>query len=231
MGRGRRAARPPATKELPPPLPPETRTVGQVVAESIRFFGSHFARVLPVGLVVAVANQVALDSSRIGAALLLLAFSPLFTLAYAYASKLVTGSAPSRRDWAVALFAGTVVFAPAALTLTWFTLVSVLWLALVGLVVPVAIAEGLPLRAAFERGVRLGRADYIHAAGSIAALVVLFVVARLALALVLESKAENTLRAAIFLADLVLSPLVFVGSAIVYVDQAARLAVKRSAEL
>jgi hypothetical protein len=233
MARARRPARATSNekKERPAPLPPETRTVGQLVAESIRFFGDHFFSLLPIGLVVAVANQIALDTSRIVSALVLLAFSPLFTLAYAYASMRVTGSTPSRRGWGVALLAGTLAFGPAALTLTWFTLVSVLWLALVGLVVPVAIAEEPGFVASFERAYRLGRADFVHAAGGIAALVLLFVLVRLALALLLESQAENTVRVAIFLADLALSPMVFIGSAIVYVDQAARLAVKRGAAL
>ena len=35
----------------PAALPPERRTVGQLVAESIRFYGSHFVRSLPLGLV------------------------------------------------------------------------------------------------------------------------------------------------------------------------------------
>lgn len=231
MARARRPGSAPASKELPAPLPPETRTVGQLVAESIRFFGEHFIPLLPIGLVVAAANQVALDTPRRVSALVLLAFSPLFTLAYAYAAMRVTGSSLSRRAWTVALLAGTLVFVPAALTLTWFTIVAVLWLALVGFVVPVAIAEESGFAASFERAYRLGRADYVHAAGGIAALVVLFVLVRLALALLLESQAENTVRVAIFLADLALSPMVFVGSAIVYVDQAARLAVKRAEAL
>jgi hypothetical protein len=41
---------------LPPPLPPETRTVGQLVAESLRLYGRHFwavsstAETVPAGL-------------------------------------------------------------------------------------------------------------------------------------------------------------------------------------
>ena len=31
-----------ARTQLPPPLPPETRTVGQLVAESIRLYGARF---------------------------------------------------------------------------------------------------------------------------------------------------------------------------------------------
>ena len=38
------------TGPLPPPLPPETRTVGQLVAETIRLYGSRFLPVLALGL-------------------------------------------------------------------------------------------------------------------------------------------------------------------------------------
>ena len=45
-------------EELPPPLPPETRTVGQLVAESIRFYGEHFWPVLALGLPLVAVNQI-----------------------------------------------------------------------------------------------------------------------------------------------------------------------------
>jgi uncharacterized membrane protein len=74
-----------------------------------------------------------------------------------------------------------------------------------------------------RRGLELGRADYVHAAGSLATLVILFFVTRFGLALLLESQADNTVRTAIFLADAVLAPLLFLGGAILYEDQDARL--------
>src|SRR5919201_1132098 len=47
MARKGRARTP---EKLPPPLPPETRTVGQLVAESIRLYGRRFWRTLALGL-------------------------------------------------------------------------------------------------------------------------------------------------------------------------------------
>src|SRR5436853_3972317 len=41
---------PRAGEPLPAPLPPETRTVGQLVAESIRLYGRHFWPTLALGL-------------------------------------------------------------------------------------------------------------------------------------------------------------------------------------
>jgi len=221
-----RAARPKETT-LPAALPPEKRTVGQLVAESIRLYGAQFPRALPLGLVVAAVNQVSLgmdgemDRERTTAILVLAA--PLFTLAYAYAAQLVTGARVLARSWVVALGVGTLVFVPAALLFPWFALASVLWLALAGLCVPVAVVEGASLVRSFARGLRLGRVDYVHAAGSLATLVILFFLARLGLALLLESQADNTVRVAIFLADAVLGPLLFLGAALLYVDQEARL--------
>jgi hypothetical protein len=218
-----RSGKPKARRELPPPLPPERRTVGQLVAETIRIYGANFARAVPLGLAVSVVNQVTLGLGRIDIAVVLVLAAPLFTLAYAYACQLVTGSKASLRAWFVAFAVGTILFLPAALLLPWFALAAVLWLALVGLGVPAALAEDASFTASFRRGLELGRADYIHAAGSLATLVILFFLARVALALLLESQADNTVRVALFLADTALGPLVFLGGALLYVDQDARL--------
>src|SRR5438045_8070909 len=39
-----------ARTQLPPPLPPETRTVGQLVAEAIRLYGARFWPSLALGI-------------------------------------------------------------------------------------------------------------------------------------------------------------------------------------
>lgn len=216
----RRAAR--RTGALPPPLPPERRTVGQLVAETIRSYSSLFLRVLPIGLVVAVVNQLTVDRGRVATGVVLLAAAPVFTLAFAYACRLVAGRPAPPRSWVTAVAVGTVVFLPAALLFPWFALAAVLWLALAGLCVPAAMLEGAAFTESLRRGITLGRAGYVHAAGSLATLVLLFVLARFGLALLLESQADETVRTAIFLADVVLSPLLFLGGAQLYGDQAAR---------
>jgi hypothetical protein len=220
MARGRK---PSARRELPPPLPPERRTVGQLVAETIRLYGQHFIRALPLGLLIAAVNQVEIDRSRLATALVLVLAAPAFTLAFAYATRIASGTSPPVRSWLVALVVGTAVFLPAAVVFPWFALASVLWLGLVGLAVPAAMLEGTSVLGSIRRGVDLARAGFVHAAGSLAALVVVFVLARLALAVILHSQAENTVRTAIFLADTVLGPMLFLGAALLYVDQEARL--------
>lgn len=216
-----------AERSLPPPLPPERRTIGQLVAESIRLYGRHFLSALPLGVVVATINQVTTGTSRGVVTAVLVVTAPVFSVAYAYAATLVVGREVPLRSWVVAVAAGTLVFVPAALLFPWFALAAVLWLALVGLVVPVAIAEEASFASSLRRGLELGRIDYVHAAGSLATLVVLFFLMRAGLALLLNSQADNTVRTAIFLADAVLAPLLFIGGAILYVDQDARLRSRR----
>ena len=96
-----------------------------------------------------------------------------------------------------------------------------------GLVVPVVMIEGAGWRSAFPRALRLARADYVHALGSLATLAILFFLTRLTLALLLRDASDQTERIAIFLADLVLAPVMFLGSALLYFDQAARLESRR----
>ena len=212
-----------STRELPPPLPPEQRTIGQLVAEAIRLYGAKFLHALPLGLVVAGANVLAVGAPRSVATLVLVAAAPAFTLAYAYAVRLATDARPPAGSWLVALAAGVVIWLVAALLFPWFSLAAVLWLALVGLAVPAALVERSSFADSLRRGYDLGRVDYLHAAGSLATLVILFVLTRTGLALLLTSQADNTVRTAVFIADAVLAPLLFLGGALLYVDQEARL--------
>jgi hypothetical protein len=203
-----------STRELPPPLPPETRTVGQVVAEAIRLYGRFPWKALPLGLPLAVADSLALGRSVAERILILVAAAPFFTLAYQWASALAADVRPGRGTWLRALALGTLVFVPAAVFFPWFLLLAVAWLALV---------ESLGVGAGLRRGVELCRADYVHALGSLATLVVVFVLTRVALGFLLREQADNTIRTAVFLADLVVSPLLYLGAALLYFDQAARV--------
>jgi hypothetical protein len=211
---------------LPAPLPPAERTVGQLVAESIRLYGHRFWASLALGVPVALADGISLDLGVGASVLLFLAFSPLFTAAFVGASALAHGR-PDRRTALTALAAGTVVFAPAALVLPCFALLAVAWLAFLGLAVPAAVVERTGVVASLRRGIQLARADYAHAIGGLATLVIVFFVTRFPLAFLLREQADNTVRAAVVVADLVVSPLLFLGAALLYLDQAARVGRER----
>jgi hypothetical protein len=213
----------PETAQLPPPLPPSQRTVGQLVAESIRFYGDNFWRALPLGLPIAVLDQLELGRGAAARVGLFVVAAPFLAFAFARAAAMVGGVSPSRRSVAVATATGTAVLLPAALLFTWFALLAVAYLALVGLVVPVAVLEGGGALRAFRRAGNLGRADYIHAAGSLAALVLVFFLSRLVLVLLLHGQADEAMRVAVFLADVVLGPVLLLGASLLYFDQAARV--------
>ena len=211
---------------LPPPLPPETRTVGQLVAEALRLYGRHVWASLALGLSVMVINQVSAGRETLVQVLVLTAGSPLMAASFTGAAVLVGGVRPANAELARAVAVGTLVFVPAAFLSLVFIFPAIAWLALVGLVVPVLVLEHRPVAAAFRRAVKLARADFVHAFGALATLVILFGLVRLMLALLLRDLGDSGERIALGLADLVVSPLLFLGGALLYVDQAARARVR-----
>jgi hypothetical protein len=215
------------TRDLPLPLPPAARTVGQVVAEAIALYQGAFWRALVLGIPVAVADQLIVDRPLGERIVLLAAASPAFSLAYAAACAIRQREHPPRRVWAAAVLVGVATFLPAAALFSWFAVAAVLWLGIAGHAVPAAMAERLGPVGALRRSVELARADYVHATGSFATLALLFGLTRLAMGLLLSSQADATVRVAVFLADVVISPLLFLGAAIVYVDLAARVGLSR----
>lgn len=208
---------------LPQPLPPETRTVGQLVAETLKLYGANLWASLALGVSVTAINQVSAGHDTTYQVLVLAAGAPLMAASYAFAATIVGGVARRVGDLARAIAVGAVVFVPAAFLSLLYVLPAVAWLALVGLVVPVLVLERLPVRDALRRAVQLARADYAHALGSLATLAILFGLVKLTLALLLRDLGESGERAALGLADLVVSPLLFLGGALLYVDQAARV--------
>jgi hypothetical protein len=201
---------------------PAERTVGQLVADAIRFYGSRFFPCLALGSVVAVFNQFAIGLGRGPQAVLLLAAAPFFTLAYIGACLLVSGERPSRRALVTAFGVGVIVFVPVAALVLAYILPALVWLALMGLSVPVALLEGRGFLQSMHRARRLASAGFIHALGSLATLVILFFISRTALLVLLHGQADTALRTAAVLADVVLSPLLFLGSALLYFDQKER---------
>ena len=210
-------------RELPPPLPPETRTVGQLVAEAVRFYGRRFWPSLALGVPAAILVVALAPLDRLERLLVLVtAGTVLVTISYAAACVLVSeeerrGSLPG------ALAAGVLVFAPVPLLTSAFILPGLAWLAFFGLAVPAVLLEGRGFRASFRRAVELARADYVHALGSLATLVIVVFLCQAVLFFLLRGAGEAAVEVAAFLASLVISPLLFLGGALLYFDQAARV--------
>ncbi|MBA2385245.1 MAG: hypothetical protein H0V68_11370 [Actinobacteria bacterium] len=211
-------------EQLPPPLPPESRTVGQLVAETLRLYGRHVLAALGIGVAPAVVDLIATELPRNWTLLFVPTAGGLaLTAAFVAASVVATEVRPGRAVLATAFAAGVLVFVPFPFLASVFILPGLVWFALLGLAVPAAVAERLRLRTALARGFQLGRADFGHALGSLAALAIIVFLTRAMLFILLRGFGESTERAAAFLADLVVSPLLFLGAALLYVDQAARV--------
>ncbi len=209
---------------LPPPLPPETRTVGQLVAETLKLYGDHWKMALVIGLPPAVLSATATGFTR-SQTLEIIPFAGAIaaTASYVIASAVVSGTPLRSRALVPAIAVGVLIYLPFPFLTAVFVLPGLAWFALAGLAVPAAVAERLGVWEAVRRGFALGRADYAHALGGLATLTILVFVTQIAASLLLQGVADNSERVAAFLAGLVLSPVLFLGAALLYVDQAARL--------
>jgi hypothetical protein len=214
-----------ARRELPPPLPPGERTVGQLVGEALRAYGARFWRSLGLGLPVVVVNAAAWGASSSSERALVVAplLATLVPLSYVAACVLVLRPAVGWGRVVVAYGVAVLVFLPIPLLASFYVLPAVAWFAATGLSVPAVLVERLGVRAALVRGVQLARADFVHALGGLATLALVVFLTQAGLYFVLREYAENTQRAAAALASLVVSPLVFLGAALLYTDQEARL--------
>jgi hypothetical protein len=150
--------------------------------------------------------------------------TPLFALAFVRACSILQGRRPTRTALALAVL----IWLPFPLLNILYILPALAWLAFIGMAVPAAMLENLGFREALARGRQLGAADYVHALGSLAALVIVIGIADETLSQLLHSQSNTGQRLAVFGADLVLSPLLYLGGALLYYDQAARVGSRRA---
>ena len=202
----------------PAALPPAERTVGQLVAESIRFYGDHFWAVLALGIPFALLDVISSGQPWWRKMIAGWILGPLICAAYVRGSMLVAGTFWSWRAYALALLV-YVPYPPLAL----YALPAVAYFGLIGLSIPACVAENLGVRAALRRGYELGRADLVHAIAGLATIALVVGVSRIALEFLLSTQGDQGIEIASVLADLVLSPLYYIGAALLYVDQAARV--------
>jgi hypothetical protein len=197
------------------------------VAESLRVYGAHFWPSLSLGIGPALIGVAAAELDDPARASVVLGAGPL-ALSGSYAGAVALLRPIGRgRHIAIALAAGFIAFVPICASRLWVLpgiyLVSLAWLALVGLSVPAALVERRGFIDAIRRGVQLARADFVHALGSLATLVITIFLTGLVLFFSLRELSDQALRVAGLLALLVLAPVFVLGAAVLYVDQAARV--------
>ena len=205
----RRAPRQP--QPLPPPLPPEERSVGQLVAETIRFYQHHFFQTLPLGLSVAALTQltVAFGHRRVEprghppprdfdtpTSMLGGGSRGDHPARRAAADRVVhrrdrprhreTPRRPCARDRLRARRPGLPAGA-AARAAARAARPSRTWRSSAGSFRPRWSRAGASADS-FRRSFRLARVDFVHAAGGLATLVIVFYVVRLMLALLLRDR-------------------------------------------
>jgi hypothetical protein len=219
-----RPSYPRAGEPRPAALPPETRTVGQVIAESIRLYGESFFRCIVLGVPPALLTLGGEHLSRLQSLVLTPTLGgALLTASYVYACIVILELQPTRTRALRAWFVGWLVFVPAPFLLIGFVLPALAYLSAFGLVVPVLLVEPLGVRAALARAWKLARADYVHVLGSLAAVAIIVLLCQGVLAFLLRGAADQALEAAIVIASAVISPLIFIAAALLYVDQTARV--------
>ncbi len=207
------------THQLPPPLPPGTRTIGQLVAETVRFYGRHFWRSLLLGVGPACVTVAGYFSGfHLALIAVVVAWVVLASASFVGACVLVGGARPPRQILFRAFVAACLVALP--------FLVGFLWLAPLGLAVPAIVNERLRLRPAFRRGFDLAKADFVHALGSLATLLLVVFLTQVLLTALLHGASKQSVHVSAFLASLVLQPILFLGAAMLYDDQAARVEIK-----
>jgi hypothetical protein len=219
-----RPSYPRAGEPRPAALPPGERTVGQLVAESVRFYGENFARCLVLGVPPALLAVVTANVSRtLGLILAPTVYGALLSASLTGACVMVLERRPPTRRLVAAGVLGWIVFAPVPFLVLAVVLPALMWLAAVGLVVPVLVVEDLSVRGSLRRAWQLARADYVHALGSLATLAIVVFLTQAMLVFILRGAGGAAIDVAVVLANIVISPLLFIGTALLYIDQRARV--------
>jgi hypothetical protein len=209
--------------------------LGELLAETVRLYGERFAAAIGLGLVIGGTFLAALVTPAV-ASIFIVAVA--IALTYAAAARIAAGDG-FVEAWAqvglrlpILLVLSLVVALPFALAVgqLFLLILAVAWLALTGFSIPVAVLEQDPetkswfghLSFALYRSAKLARAEYLHAAGIVAALVIIEIVVGIPLAATLTGFGDNGREAAAALTQVVLAPFFFFGLSVLYFEQNAR---------
>ena len=208
--------------------------LGELLAAALQIFGGRAWAFVSLGVLQAAALvAAAVTPIPVGIAIL----AATFAAAFAAAVRIVVGDSfgeAVRRTAAavpVLLPLAFIVAVPFYLGSAWLLLlvVSVGWLGLTAFAIPVAMVERPAdgswlgrVSYALQRTLTLARTEYLHAVAVAAALVVIYIVVGIVLAVALASFADNGRVAAQALAQIVLAPFFFIGLSVLYFEQKAR---------
>jgi hypothetical protein len=218
-----------AAAEIQKPL-----RIGELITASIRIYGSRPIEFLLLGLLQGGA-LIATVWLPFVADLLVVALA--FGVAFAVVARVVSGDAlgsafeRSLSLLPVVVTLGLVVGIPFSFAASFliFLIVAAAWLGLSAFAIPAAMLESPAdasfagrVAAALRRTVELARAEYVHAFGVAAILIVITLLVGVVLAIALAGFAENGQVVAIALSQIVLSPFFFIGLTVLYFEQRAR---------
>jgi hypothetical protein len=211
--------------------------LGEVLAETVQIYRRRLWAALGLG---ALYTGILAAASLVHPAFYYAVASLMVVATYGAATRLVSGDS-FREAWAqvavrlppLAVLA-LVVGLPFVLASTYLLLLilAALWLGLTGFAVPVAVTERDEERRtwlqtvayALERTVVLAKAEYLHAAGVAAALLLINFLVAVLLGGALVGFADNSRLIASALAQLVLAPFFFLGLGVLYFEQRTRVA-------
>lgn len=209
----------------------------ELLAETVRVFSERFWTALGLGLFVALTLLLGFSTSHAAGFVAVLAVA--FTAAWAVAARIVAGDA-FRTAWSHALRRASVLAPLAFIVAVPFALgridpllmiLAILWLALTGFSIPVAVIEHDPgrqrswlaeLQWTLARSVTLARAGFMHVVATVGIYVLLYILIGGLLVQALLGFASNGALISMLLAQLVLAPCFFFGLSILYYDQNAR---------
>ena len=208
--------------------------LGELLAASTKIYSGRGWTYVPLGAIQGVALVL---SEWIPTAASIAIYAVAFTLTFALVSRLVAGDALA--DAAKRVLSSSLVLAALALvvgvpfvlgsTQLLLLVFSALWLGLTSFAIPAAMVErpsdgGFAgrLTYALRRTTTLARAEYWHAVGIAAALIIIYVLLGIVLAIAIRGASGLDQRWSLAAAQVPLAPFFFIGLSVLYFEQRAR---------
>jgi hypothetical protein len=208
--------------------------LGELLAATVKIYSGRGWTYAPLGVIQGLALVL---SEWIPVAAAVAIYAAAFTLTFALVARLVAGDAlgtAARRTLGsagVLAALALVVGVPFVLGSTQLLLLvfSALWLGLTSFAIPAAMVErapdaGFPGRLSYvlRRTTTLARTEYWHAVGIAAALIVIYILLGIVLAIAIQGASGLDQRWSLAATQVPLAPFFFIGLSVLYFEQRAR---------